>query len=358
MEKITPASAVSVQNLVKQYGNLSAVDHMSFDVSAGTCFGSLGPNGAGKTTLIRILSGLIKPSSGQAWVKGIDISKYPEIVRRHIGVVSQAMTTDLDLTGRENLDIYARYFNTEKKMRTRRIVELLERIGLTDRADDLVATYSGGMRRRLEIARGLIHRPSILFLDEPTIGLDPQSRRVVWELLQEFRQDEELTIFLTTHYMDEADILCEQIAIIDHGKVVVLDTPEGLKKNIPGENIIDVTIEHKKEILSTENQTELPHIDMLTSKLSGFTFVQDVSQKKLETRSSLIALQIYVTNGVASIPVLMNQFQTWGYQVHTIGLKQASLEDVFIHYTGKSIRKEEGQKVNFFIGAGVPRKMG
>ncbi|MFQ5949941.1 MAG: ATP-binding cassette domain-containing protein [Nitrospiria bacterium] len=222
--------AIVVNKLVKRYGSLSAVDHITLQVASGECFGSLGPNGAGKTTLIRILTGLIKQTEGKAIVAGFDVSKRPDDVRRAIGVVSQAMTTDLDLSGWENLDIYARYYEVPLKERKSRIGKLLDLIGLASRADDLVATYSGGMRRRLEIARGLIHRPQILFLDEPTIGLDPQSRRVVWELLQRFRREDRLTIFLTTHYMDEADLLCDRIAIIDNGKIIALDTPENLKK--------------------------------------------------------------------------------------------------------------------------------
>lgn len=342
--------AIHVQNLVKRYGTLSAVDNISFEVSSGLCFGSLGPNGAGKTTLIRILTGLIKATHGTVLVNGIDVKKRPDDVRRGIGVVSQAMTTDLDLTGRENLDIYARYYNVSLKERKTRINTLLERVGLTARADHLVAAYSGGMRRRLEIARGLIHRPKILFLDEPTIGLDPQSRRVVWELLKEFRRDEHLTIFLTTHYMDEADILCDHIAIIDQGKIRVLDTPETLKQTIAVRTLVDVLIQNTPggEPL---NKTVIP-------LLSAYPFVKQVSLLEMEGISDRLHLQIDVTNGAAAIPILMKTFQESGLMVQSIGLKQASLEDVFIHYTGSTIRKEEGQKVNFFIGAGVPRKMG
>ena len=331
--------AIHVQNLVKRYGALSAVDDISFEVRSGLCFGSLGPNGAGKTTLIRILTGLIKATHGTVLVNGIDVKKRPDDVRRDIGVVSQAMTTDLDLTGRENLDIYARYYNVSLKERKTRINTLLERVGLTARADHLVAAYSGGMRRRLEIARGLIHRPKILFLDEPTIGLDPQSRRVVWELLKEFRRDEHLTIFLTTHYMDEADILCDHIAIIDQGKIMVLDTPETLKQNIAGRTLVDVFIQNTQGITHGHdlNKTVIP-------LLSAYPFVKQVSLLEMEEISDRLHLQIDVTNGAAAIPILMNTFQESGLMIQSIGLKQASLEDVFIHYTGSSIRKEEGQK--------------
>ncbi len=351
-------TAVVVKNLIKRYRSLLAIDHINFEIETGTCFGSLGPNGAGKTTLIRMLTGLIKPTAGFASVNGFDVVKHPDQVRQNIGVVSQAMTTDLDLTGRENLDIYARYYGVSLKERQNRIKTLLERVDLSTRADDLVATYSGGMRRRLEIARGLIHRPKILFLDEPTIGLDPQSRRVVWELLQEFRRDEQLTIFLTTHYMDEADFLCDRIAIIDQGKIIILDTPEALKKGIPGGNIVEVVIEQPSLSNGTDAPNEDTSIESIISQISEHAFVQQVSHETIGEISEQLRIQVFVTNGVTSVPILMGKFQESNLTILSIGLKQASLEDVFIHYTGRSIRKEEGQKVNFFIGAGVPRKMG
>ena len=345
--------AVIAQDLVKRYGSLLAVDHLSFEVASGTCFGSLGPNGAGKTTLIRLLSGLIRPTSGTIEVAGYDVRRHPDSVRRGIGVVSQAMTTDLDLSGRENLDIYARYYNVPLKTRRERIDNLLDQVGLVSRIDDLVATYSGGMRRRLEIARGLIHRPKILFLDEPTMGLDPQSRRVVWGLLKRFLQDEALTIFLTTHYMDEADFLCDQIAIIDHGKISVMETPEALKSEVPGGNMIEAEVIwlHLKKVKDVS-------IDTLISTLTTCSFVQQVVQAPLDRDAVSVRLQIHVNNGPEAIPILIQKFREQHFQVQTIGLKRPSLEDVFIHYTGRSIREEGGQKVNFFIGAGVPRRMG
>lgn len=330
-------NAIEVKELVKTYGALKAVDHISFEVPAGECFGSLGPNGAGKTTLIRILTGLIPPTEGAAKVAGFDVAKRPDQVRRAIGVVSQAMTTDLDLTGWENLDIYGKYYEVPEKERRGRMRELLSRVGLAERASDLVATYSGGMRRRLEIARGLIHQPKILFLDEPTIGLDPQSRRVVWDLLREFRKQEALTIFLTTHYMDEADLLCDRIAIIDAGKVLVMDSPEGLKKKIPGSDILQITL--------GEDQ-KAP-----TDFLSALSFVHKVVREE-------DILHVYVDNGARAIPAVMEIFQKQGMKIVEISLKQQTLEDVFIHYTGRSIRSEEGQKVSFLVGAGVPRRWG
>ncbi len=334
--------AISVKNLVKRYGALSALDHIEFQVSPGECFGSLGPNGAGKTTLIRILTGLIEPTEGEALVAGHDVLKRPDEVRRAIGVVSQAMTTDLDLSGYENLDIYGKYYQVPEKERKKRIADLLNRVGLTARADDLVATYSGGMRRRLEIARGLIHQPKILFLDEPTIGLDPQSRRVVWDLLKEFRQNETLTVFLTTHYMDEADFLCDRIAIIDAGKILVMDTPENLKKKIPGSDILKIELDAGS--------------DVAAGPIEAFSFVHKIVQEKQDGGAAL--LHIYVDQGAQAIPILIEAFQKQGLKIKSISLKQQTLEDVFIHYTGRSIRLEEGQKVNYFVGAGVPRRWG
>ena len=329
--------AIVVRGLVKRYGTLPALDHIDLTVPLGECFGSLGPNGAGKTTLIRILTGLIHPTEGEAIVAGHDVAKKPDAVRRAIGVVSQAMTTDLDLTGWENLDIYGKYYEVPERERRDRIRELLDRVGLTERARDLVATYSGGMRRRLEIARGLIHRPMILFLDEPTIGLDPQSRRVVWDLLQQFRKKENLTIFLTTHYMDEADLLCDRIAIIDAGKILVMDSPENLKKKIPGSDIIEISIEGEREGLPASLES-LPSVHKVAVEEGG--------------------LRVFADQGAQAIPVLMEAIQRQGLKVQSISLKQQTLEDVFIHYTGRSIRTEDAKKVSYFLGAGVPRRWG
>ncbi|MEK7851938.1 MAG: ATP-binding cassette domain-containing protein, partial [Deltaproteobacteria bacterium] len=236
------APAVEVQNITKKFGELVAVDDVSFSVAEGEFFGFLGPNGAGKTTLIRILTTLIKPTSGTAKVSCCDVIRAPEDVRREIGVVPQAMTSDLDLTGYENMDIYGRFYGIPKKEREERVAALLDTVGLTARKDDLVATYSGGMRRRLELARVLVHKPKILFLDEPTIGLDPQSRRVVWDFIKKFKEDS-MTMFLTTHYMDEADSLCDRVAIIDRGKIIALGSPSEVKAQIPGNDIISLTVE-------------------------------------------------------------------------------------------------------------------
>ena len=337
MDQKEEIEAIAVRGLVKRYGALNALDHVDLTVPLGECFGSLGPNGAGKTTLIRILTGLIHPTEGEAKVAGFDVVKRPDAVRRAIGVVSQAMTTDLDLTGWENLDIYGKYYGVHERDRRDRMQELLDRVGLSERAHDLVATYSGGMRRRLEIARGLIHRPMILFLDEPTIGLDPQSRRVVWDLLRQFRKNERLTIFLTTHYMDEADLLCDRIAIIDAGKILVMDSPDNLKKKIPGSDILEISVEGERE--------------GLPALLEGLPLVHKVVVEDG-------VLRVFADQGAQAVPVLMEAIQRQGLKVQSISLKQQTLEDVFIHYTGRSIRTEDTKKVSYFLGAGVPRRWG
>lgn len=329
--------AVEIQNIVKKFPPATiAVNDVTFNVEEGEIFGLLGPNGAGKTTLIRMLTCLINPTQGSAKIKGYDIKRSPDLVRRTIGVVSQAMTSDLDLTGWENLDIYGKYYEVPKKERRERIKYLLDIVGLKERAHDLVATYSGGMRRRLEIARGLIHRPYILFLDEPTIGLDPQSRRVIWDLLQRIRSEAKLTIFITTHYMEEADILCNRIAIIDYGKIMILDSPANLKRSIGGYDIIEVSLSEVKA-------------DILT-KLKSFKFVKNIIEKDS-------SLRIYVEDAAKAMPVLMEEFKKMEITILYLSVQEQSLEDVFIHYTGKSIREGEPQKISFLIGAGVPRKL-
>src|SRR5689334_9442605 len=230
----SPSAAIQARKLTKRFGEFTAVDRVSFEVRRGELFGLLGPNGAGKTTLSRMLTTLILPTSGQGLVAGFDVAREPERVREAIGVIPQALTSDID--------IYGQFYNLPRRPRRERARQLLHMVGLTERANDLVQTYSGGMRRRLEIARGLIHSPEVLFLDEPTIGLDPQSRRAVWDLLQQLRKESELTISLTTHYMDEAESLCDRIAIVDHGTIVALDTPAGLKAGIKGSDKIELEV--------------------------------------------------------------------------------------------------------------------
>ena len=236
------SAAIQARELTKRFGDFTAVDHVSFEVRRGELFGLLGPNGAGKTTLSRMLTTLIVPTSGQGFVAGFDVARDPERVREAIGVIPQALTSDLDLTGWENVDIYGGFYNLGRRARRERAQHLIHLVGLTERANDLVQTYSGGMRRRLEIARGLIHSPEVLFLDEPTIGLDPQSRRAVWDLLEQLRRETGLTISLTTHYMDEAETLCDRIAIVDGGKIIAIGTPAELKAMVKGSDRIELEV--------------------------------------------------------------------------------------------------------------------
>jgi len=335
-------NSIEVSEIVKSFGTLTAVKGVSFDVKEGEFFGFLGPNGAGKTTLIRMLTTLLKPTSGTAKVAGLDVVENPREVRKNIGVVPQAMTSDLDLTGIENMDIYGKFYEIPKRERKDRISYLLDIVGLSQRGNDLVASYSGGMRRRLEIAKALMHRPKILFLDEPTIGLDPQSRHVIWELLRKLRaEDPSITIFLTTHYMEEAEVLSDRVAIIDSGSIIAIGTTKQLKTDLPGNDIITISFSNLSETLA----------EALKERIGGLSFVHKI-QKEDST------LRVYVDNGAKNLPTLLDEIKSQGGQVSSVGIHEQSLEDVFIHYTGKSIREEEVKKVSLFIGAGVPRKWG
>jgi ABC-2 type transport system ATP-binding protein len=233
--------AVEVENLTKRFGDFVAVDALNFSVEHGEIFGLLGPNGAGKSTLIRMLTTLVPPTSGTARVNGFDIVREANDVRQSIGVIPQAMTSDLDLSAQENMSIFAKLYGIPREKAAADIPQLLKEVDLTQWADKPVKMFSGGMRRRLEIARGLVHEPKIFFLDEPTTGLDPVSRVAVWEMLARLKRERDLTILVTTHYMDEADKLCDRIAIIDHGKLAALDSPLKLKASIPGKNILEVS---------------------------------------------------------------------------------------------------------------------
>ena len=236
-------NAIEVRDIVKKFGDFTAVKGITFDVKAGEIFGLLGPNGAGKSTLIRMMVTLLPPTSGTATINGFDVVKKADDVRRSIGVIPQAMTSDLELTAYENLLIFAKLYGVPRDRRTRLIAELLEAVELTQWADKPVKNLSGGMRRRVEIARGLVHEPRVFFLDEPTTGLDPVSRTAVWGMLQRIKSQRDLTVLVTTHYMDEADKLCDRIAIVDHGTLVALDSPQALKASIPGRAPETVTLD-------------------------------------------------------------------------------------------------------------------
>jgi len=317
--------AIRTIGLTKRFSELTAVDHVSFEVRRGEIFGFLGPNGAGKTTTIRMLTTLLKPSEGTAEVWGHDILKERDAVRKSIGIVFQDPSLDDLLTGRENLEFHGRIYGIPKAERKRRIKDLLELAQLSERADDLVRTYSGGMRRRLEIARGLMHHPKVLFLDEPTLGLDPQTRRAVWRYIQRMNKDEGVTIFLTTHYMEEADYLCDRIAIIDYGRIVALDTPEKLKSYIGGEVVHLKTSETNQKIME---------------KLSEEDFVQDI-------RMFREGFVLTVKNGQRAVPRLIEAATQLGVTVEECSIHRPNLEDVFLHYTGRRIREESSEKPAF-----------
>jgi ABC-2 type transport system ATP-binding protein len=237
------SNAIEVRDIVKTFGEFTAVGGISFDVKSGEIFGLLGPNGAGKSTLIRMMVTLLPPTSGTAIINGFDVIRKADEVRRSIGVIPQAMTSDLELSVYENLLIFAKLYGVPRDTRTRLIAELLEAVELTQWADKPVKNLSGGMRRRVEIARGLVHEPRVFFLDEPTTGLDPVSRTAVWEMLRKIKSQRDLTVLITTHYMDEADKLCDRIAIVDHGRLVALDSPQALKASIPGRAAETVTLD-------------------------------------------------------------------------------------------------------------------
>jgi ABC-2 type transport system ATP-binding protein len=328
---VNPEHAIEVRKIVKRFGDLTAVDGVDLEVCRGELFGMLGPNGAGKTTLVRMLTGIVAITAGEASVAGIDVKRDPDGVRRAIGVVSQALTSDIDLSGYENMDIYARFFDMPKRERAPRIEQLLRTVGLWDRRKSLVKTYSGGMRRRLEIARGLVHRPTVLFLDEPTIGLDPQSRRVIWDLLADLRKGGDLTISLTTHYLDEAEALCDRMAIIDKGKIVALGTPQELKSRVPGSDTIE---------LSLNGPLSEPSLAKLGA-LAGVRTLERTPQ----------GLLVRADGGTALLPRIIETLREGDVEVTAASLQRISLEDVFIHFTGRSLREESVQKGQAFIPA-------
>jgi len=309
--------AIDVRGLVKKFGDFTAVKGVSFAVEEGEVFGLLGPNGAGKSTLIRMLTTLIAPTDGTATVNGCDIVKDPNGVRRSIGVIPQAMTSDLELSVAENLIVYAKLHSVPRERRKRLIPELLESVELTNWANTPVRNLSGGMRRRVEIARGLVHEPRVFFLDEPTTGLDPVSRVAVWEMLQRIRAGRSLTVLVTTHYMDEADRLCDRIAIVDHGELKALDSPLRLKTSIAGRNVIEVGFASAPE--SWEGRlTALPGVTRVVRQDAMF---------RIETET-----------GPATAQALLDTARAAGLTPQSLSIQSTTLDDVFVHYTGRDLR--------------------
>lgn len=311
--------AVEVESLTKRFGDFCAVNALTFQVGDGEVFGLLGPNGAGKSTLIRMLTTLVPPTSGSACINGFDIMHEANAVRKSIGVIPQAMTSDLDLSAEENMSIFAKLYGIPRETRRRAIRQLLKAVDLEQWTDKPVKMFSGGMRRRLEIARGLVHEPKIFFLDEPTTGLDPVSRVAVWEMLTRLKEHRDLTIILTTHYMDEADKLCDRIAIVDRGKLVALDSPLKLKASIPGKNILEVSFSAVPENW-TQTVQHLP----------------DVAEVKAEDH----VFRISSNNGPRTTVELMEAARNAGISVTSLSVQSTTLDDVFVHYTGHQLRDE------------------
>jgi ABC-2 type transport system ATP-binding protein len=331
----TSEPAIVVEHLTKRFGEFTADDDLTFTVYRREIFGILGPNGAGKSTLIRMLNTLLPPTSGRALVMGHDVITKTNEVRGEIGVIPQANTVDGDLTAWESLDLYARFYGMGRRERQERAKELLNAVGLWDWRDKIAGTYSGGMRRRLEIARGLIHRPRVFFLDEPTTGLDPQSRRVIWELLERLREQGDLTILICTHYMDEADRLCDRLAIVDHGKIAALGTPRDLKASVPGQDILTVTYQHDVD-------------DALLSALKELPEIKEAAREDPHTARLILVGDTVPLDGITE------SSHKLGNKVRTLSLLEPTLEDVFIHYTGRGLRDTASEE---YQGYKVPSMM-
>jgi ABC-2 type transport system ATP-binding protein len=306
-------SIIEIKDLTKKYGNKSAVDNISFEVFEGEIFGFLGPNGAGKTTTISMLCTLLEPTSGYAKISGYNVANDRDNVRHSIGIVFQDPSLDGDLTGEENLRFHGMAYNVPKDTREKRMKDLLEMVDLYEKKDELTKNYSGGMKRRLEIARGLLHHPKVLFLDEPTIGLDPQTRNKIWEHIRELQEKKGITIFLTTHYMEEAEN-CNRIAIIDHGKIIALDTPDNLKKSLKGDLITLKTSDNEgsKEVIQT-----------------CFSIIPDIKDD---------TIYLYAENGENFVPKLFRALRN--YEITSINVRKPTLNDVFLKLTGRQIREE------------------
>ena len=321
--------AIAVEKIVKKFGDFEAVKGVTFDVKDGEIFGLLGPNGAGKSTLIRMMTTLMPITSGKAYIAGYDVSENADAARRTMGVIPQAMTSDIDLTVAENMSIYAKLYGVPRAERERNIRELLEAVDLTKWRDAQVKTLSGGMRRRAEIARGLVHNPRIFFLDEPTTGLDPVSRVAVWEMLNALKSRRQLNILITTHYMDEADRLCDRIAIVDHGTLVALDTPMALKNSIPGNNVVEVQF-----VKPPSGWADQLH------RLGGVESVQDEGGNMF---------RVLTSTGSQTTTALVELAVRAGVEIKTLTVQNTSLDDVFVHYTGRQLRDEQVKALGFVM---------
>jgi len=320
--------AIAIQNLTRKFGSLAAVDGLSLEIREGEVFGLLGPNGAGKTTTLLMLTTLLRPTSGTATVNGFDIIKEPDRVRKSIGIVFQDPSSDETLTGYENLKLHGLLYDMPADLREEKIAEVLALVELTDRKDDMVKKYSGGMRRRLELARGLMHHPAVLFLDEPTLGLDPQTREHIWAYVKRLAKEKKITIIITTHYMDEADRLCDRLAIVDRGKIAVLGPPEQLKRELGGDIV------------------HLRAKDFDAGFLKTLGFVKEVRQDGDGT-------SITVQDAGLHLQEILNR----AGPLDSVEVRPLTLEDVFLHYTGRAIREgpAEGGWAEKVMAAGSRR---
>ncbi|MFZ0005511.1 MAG: ATP-binding cassette domain-containing protein [Methanoregula sp.] len=309
--------ALHIDNLTKRFNELVAVDKISLDIDHGEIFGLLGPNGAGKTTTISMLSTMLKPTSGSATVNGIDIERNEDGVRKSIGIVFQDQSLDEELTAWENMDFHGRLYRVPADLRKQRITELLNLVELENRKDDIVKTFSGGMRRRLEIARGLLHHPAVLFLDEPTLGLDPQTRNHLWQYIATLAKEKGITIILTTHYMEEADQLCNRVAIIDHGKIIALDAPKNLKDGIGGD-VVTIRSPDPAAVVAALSEPWITRVEQHNDEVV-------INLKNAEQH-------------ISAIVTLLNSKQV---SIESLAIHKPTLEDVFLFFTGKTIRDEE-----------------
>ena len=313
--------AIVADNLTKMFGHLVAVDHISFEVGEGEIFGFLGANGAGKTTTVMMLATALNPNSGTATVYGYDIVRERDKVRESIGIVFEELSLDIDLTGKENLDFHARLYHLPKKVRDEGISQALDLVGLKDKQNILVKYYSGGMQRRLEIARGMLNSPKVLFLDEPTLGLDVQTRRLLWDYAKRLNKEVGTAILLNTHYVEEADYLCDRVAVLEHGKIAVVDTPKALKESL-GSSVLSIKFPQG----ASANE--------FVSLLNGMSWVKKVTQHDAQ-------LELSVGDKGMKIPEVVRLARQHGLVISSIAEHKPSLEDVFLHYVGKKFPDEE-----------------
>jgi ABC-2 type transport system ATP-binding protein len=318
------SNVVEIVDLTKKFNDLVAVDKISLSIAPGEIFGMLGPNGAGKTTTLKMLITLLTPTSGRATVAGFDVMSHPNEVRKRIGYVPQETALDIRLTAYENLKLFADLYNLPRREIKPRILEVLKLVELDGRKDDLVGHFSGGMKRRLEISRGLLPKPVVLFLDEPTAGLDPQTRRVVWDFIHNLQREWKLTIIATTHYLEEAEQEMDRVAIIDFGRIMTMGTPEELKNNF-GQDLVEMTLNTGDNTthLNDEHKTKI-----LALNLGSNTSFKDDT------------IRITISSGKHALPSIIHEIESLGMEIDSIGIRSPSLNDVFIKYTGRDIREE------------------